>query len=523
MNFFKRAITSITRKTGKSAILLALVFVLGNVIAGSFSIGQSVKNTENAAMSGISPIATIMVDEEKILEHTGLERDYSNEDFWKEYQRAMMPYYLDANKIEQLGALPSVNYFDYIAATYLTSRTLKKYYPPEAEKMGWMQSDGQQEHFNLTGFQHKEILDVKVGLINIVDERAPSYSAVADGEYTAVISKNFADVNSLRIGDTMTMEIEIIVWPEMDDGFARGGAMWQEPEPEKVIPFEFTIVGIYEPAGKPAQIKNDDWSAMYEEMERHARIYISNKIANEINKIQSEEWKKVHPESYPDDMDEFRDMEHYTPIFAFSDVEDLEEFKLDVVAVLGDFYTITDNQSDFSKIIAPLKGLSTIANIILFVGIGASLIILSLLVTLFLKDRRNEIGIYLAIGERKGRVIGQILAEVLIVSIIGITLSLFSGNLISSALSNSMLENAVIAQQEQESDNMYMGGQWNYLSHLGYGGSDLTLDELVEQYKVSLSPNIIVIFYAGGLITVLLSTLIPILYVLRLNPRKILM
>ena len=35
MNFFKRAITSITRKLGKTITLLILIFVLGNVICRS--------------------------------------------------------------------------------------------------------------------------------------------------------------------------------------------------------------------------------------------------------------------------------------------------------------------------------------------------------------------------------------------------------------------------------------------------------------------------------------------------------
>ena len=58
---------------------------------------------------------------------------------------------------------------------------------------------------------------------------------------------------------------------------------------------------------------------------------------------------------------------------------------------------------------------------------------------------------------------------------------------------------------------------------LGSYGEELTSEKLLEQYKVSLGLNAILLFYAVGLGTVLISTVIPIVYVMRLNPKKIMM
>lgn len=46
MNYWKRAKSSIFRSKGKSLILFAVIFVLGNVIAGAIAIQQSTANVE---------------------------------------------------------------------------------------------------------------------------------------------------------------------------------------------------------------------------------------------------------------------------------------------------------------------------------------------------------------------------------------------------------------------------------------------------------------------------------------------
>lgn len=46
MNYWNRALCSVTRRKGKSLILFAVIFVLGNVIAGSIAIQQSTQNVE---------------------------------------------------------------------------------------------------------------------------------------------------------------------------------------------------------------------------------------------------------------------------------------------------------------------------------------------------------------------------------------------------------------------------------------------------------------------------------------------
>jgi putative ABC transport system permease protein len=61
MNFFKRAIRSVTRQK-KSMILFAVIFILGNILAGSVIIQQSTQNVEKTTKEQMGAIATVGID-----------------------------------------------------------------------------------------------------------------------------------------------------------------------------------------------------------------------------------------------------------------------------------------------------------------------------------------------------------------------------------------------------------------------------------------------------------------------------
>jgi putative ABC transport system permease protein len=524
MNFFKRAAVSIIRRKGKTIILLALIFVLGNVIAGAVSIEQAVKNTEKAVMRGINPIATIQLSKDKISGEVEWGADDATEKFralWSKYQ-------LTPEQIEQFGELSSVDYLEYSNICRLFSRDIQRYVPPQSVINGTEDSSNG-AYFEFTGGQSPEILDCKMGVIEMTDGSTLTEAEISEGENKVVVSKAFAETNGLYVGAVFTLNHEIYEYIEPEpvdiNTDLKAGA---EPELLKTLEFEFTVTGIYDlvensdDSQNENQSQHDAWTQMYRLTNQNNMIYTSNNAIRAINGLILAQEKQYKPDEWTE-IQLFSD-NPLEPFYMFKNVDALEEFKTEIASVLdSEYYNIIDSRGDYTNIIAPLKNMSELSNTILFVGIAASLVILSLLITLFLRDRRNEIGIYLALGERKIRIAGQIVCEVLLVSVLGIMLSLFSGNIIAGGLSDSMMENQVISQREQENENRgSLTGEENYLISMGYG-SEITFDELSEQYRVSLDFNIVIFFFGAGVITVFLSTLIPILYTLKLNPRKILM
>ena len=70
MNFLKRAFLSLSRRKGKSLILLVIIFILSNVMAGSIAIGQASNNVEKTIKLQLGANASVELDWEKMQDWT---------------------------------------------------------------------------------------------------------------------------------------------------------------------------------------------------------------------------------------------------------------------------------------------------------------------------------------------------------------------------------------------------------------------------------------------------------------------
>ena len=515
MNFIKRGITSIIRKPGKTIILLLIIFILGNVIAGAVSVRQAVARTEENIRKSLSPVATIGYDNKKI------------DEFYQKNPDGNVRYdNIKVETLKEIGTFPQVKYFDYMAMTSLESNTLKRYRNEEinggmvarAEIGGGMAIDVT-EYFSLYGVQNPEMIDILEGKITLTTGRTFSADEIKNLTYVCMVSKTFAELNSLSVGSKIALANNVYDYNTMTP-YVEGG----KEEPMKPVAsqnYEFEVIGIFDPVKQPEPSDpNMGMDMQWREEEMQNKIYVSNGVVESAGLFQYNEYKKLNPEDYKDVNAE--DNNYYTNLYVLKDPADLPAFKEAAAKIIPEMYKVIDTGDSYDTIAAPMKTVQWIAWVVLIVAIGATLLILSLLITLFLRDRKHEIGIYLSLGERKGKVVAQVLLEVLLIAAVAMSLSLFSGNLLSGAVSDKMLSDQII--QEQEQDNMGNSVSYYYseLDSMGYSNA-LSSDSLVENYSVSLDLRTILIFFAVGLGTVVVSTLIPIIYIVRLNPKKILM
>ena len=494
MNFLKRALLSIKRRVGKSIILLILVFVLGNVIAGAISIKQATKNTEINMRKKIGVIASAEIDYDKIPQDPDF--DYNS---LKQ---------ITSEQIEKIGKLPYVDYYDYSITASLISTTLKRFTVDNYE----YESD--YEYFTIIGVQMPELSILKSGKSELIKGRNFTDQEIKSGENVVIISNTFAELNNLDVGLTVTLLNRMYKPVSREQAMSYTG--WIEPEIAFDQEIEFEVVGIYK-TGREIKVSdsgNVDFN--YMDAERENSIYTPNQVVININNLIRTEIKKIAPE----EAEYYSNEDYIVPVFVLSDPMDVDKFKEEATSYLPEYYHITDNAENFNQIAGPMKNMEWIAQIVLYVAIGATVVILSLLITLFLRDRKHEMGIYLSLGEKKKKVMLQIALEVIIISFIGITISLFTGNVLANAMSKEMLKNQMIEDQNNK-EQMYYGGTSN-TEWLGYG-SRISEEDLIESYKVSLGTTTVLIFYAIGLGTVLISTLIPMVYIMRLNPKKIML
>lgn len=520
MNFFKRALASVTRRKGKSIILFAVVFILGNVIAGAISIQQATKSVEKNIKSQLGGTATVIQDWEKIQK--------SGDSDGKE------PKYKTITKkdIETIGHLSYVKYYDYSVSGWASTSKLKNYQPKTDDENGMIIGDPNSKYnqfFDIKGVQFEELLDVKEKKIEMVAGRTFTKDEIKEGKAVAVISKQMADTNNLKVGDKLVLDKgqENYSIHQSAETTSIESKTDDAPREYFVQDQVYEIVGLFSPIGKDEkkEKKKDDFSQdAYFDFQRFNKIYAPNDYVIKS----SREFQKGLIEKFPEMKEEYGDLsekemlelfESVVPYFVLKTPEDAEAFRSEATPLLPDEYSkLVMSTDQYESIAGPVKNMSKIATYVIYVSVGATLLIISLVVLLFLRDRKHELGIYLSLGESRGKVIGQIVVEVVIISVVAITLSVFSGNVLAKGVSGSLIDTQMKAEEEKQMNGMDMSWEFQELTGNTVDGSDVK-----ESYQVSLSLAYVIIFYVVGIGTVLLSTVVPLIYILRLNPKKIMM
>jgi len=154
--------------------------------------------------------------------------------------------------------------------------------------------------------------------------------------------------------------------------------------------------------------------------------------------------------------------------------------------------------------------------IVYLVSIAGS-IILGLIIMLTIKERRKELGILLAIGEKKRKLIGQLLVEVLCIAVLAFGISIITGKTVSQKMGDSLLQQEVIAAEDQQQESNTLGFSFGMMNKQEKDA------EPIDNIDVSISSQDVLNLGGLGLLIAILSTLLPALSILRLNPKEILL
>ena len=265
----------------------------------------------------------------------------------------------------------------------------------------------------------------------------------ADDFYVALISKELADKNNLSVGDT----IEFITETDID-----------------ITDTTFKIIGIFsgtEGMSKSAITPSDIPANLgYIDMNSLSELYDS--------------------EGY-----DFLDVYTHTP----EEAKELMETIKNLPEVKGKTFTFNLNSEDFDLVSTPLSSFGSMVDTTVFVLTIIGVLIVVLLLLLWTRGRKKEIGILLAVGRSKVEIVGQFLTENILITFLSI--------IVSAGLSITFADKigAYIIQKAGES------------------ATDLT---------ISIATSDMVMVYSIGLALVCFSVLIASYTVIRLNPKDIL-
>ena len=148
------------------------------------------------------------------------------------------------------------------------------------------------------------------------------------------------------------------------------------------------------------------------------------------------------------------------------------------------------------------------------------------------KSRIHETGVLLSIGFGKGAVVGQYLAEVLLIAVFAFALSFLTSNLIAGQIGNSLPQAQVQSTEEQTGPQDDNGLQIKLkddanqddvvINDNGDGGEPVEKNAAVEPLNVAIGLDNMLQLYLIGFAIIVLSVGISSASVMRLKPREIL-
>ncbi len=310
----------------------------------------------------------------------------------------------------------------------------------------------------------------------------------------AVISRDMADQNSLQIGDSISLQAD------------------EEAE--------VRIIGIYE-------IRKPDPA--------YASVVTYEKLENQI----------FIDTSALQDLFGDMPMGFYEVAFSVYDPAQLDSIMSEVKGLSAidwrAFKVAADNQT-YLDAAAPLQKLQALVSSIIWVIALVSAVILSLILTMWGRSRIHETGVFLSLGIGKMRIIGQYLAEVLMIAVIAFGCSYFTSSAVAGQLANGLLQQNIPASEEQAAgvtitkkdgfseDVVVSIKDDSALSDMPSGQDTAPEVEVAadgaeadrEQISVTIDFYNMLQLYLIGIIVIILSVGISSLSVMRLKPREIL-
>lgn len=504
MNSIRRAVLSIKRKSGRFLIVLFCVFLLSVLLSSAISTNQAILNADLALRRRLPAVATLIIDGEARQNHFELTGEFIEE--------GVTPFLL-----REIGALTYVRAFDYSAwgFDFFSNELIRVFDKDFFSHLGILYDEindrgslsfwdeTEYEQFRLKGVQYPYILDIESGLIELIDGRVFTPDEITTLTYVAIVSSDFLEQNNLDLG--MTLVLDYFLFDQYR----------QEVLDSRI--FELEIIGAFDKE-LPVDV------AAYE-IQSHFnfvnRVYVPNLVIESLLDLYMEHLPSLNPELYveisanemPQDFLGYDDF-----LFLLYDPAELVAFANTVNNLLPPFWRVEDLSNVYSDISNSMQMMNELADTLMLGTVLAILVVLGLLILLFLTDRKQEIGIYLALGERKYRIFGQLIFEAMIAAVIGMTLALFVGNSIANQVSQTLVKQDVIRQIE-DPDRIVRHGQ---LYGMGFR-VDLTHEEMLEFFDVTLDVRTTISFYMITLGTVILATTIPIVVIMGMKPKEILL
>ncbi len=315
---------------------------------------------------------------------------------------------------------------------------------------------GSSGSFPLMGSSTDTPLEFTDGSYQITEGRLRN--AEDEGKDTILITEEFASKNNLAVGDFIELT---------------SNADQQS--------YSFEIIGIY--LGAPSFLADQ----MYTSLESAKKL--SGTIGDEGNA------------SYIG--------------FQLKDPMDIDNFiKQHKNQMPNEFITLYANDDEYQSLTRPLDLISTIISILLVVVMIAGVTIMLAIITIFVRDRKLEIGLLLASGEGKLRILSQFVLEILLVSVLAFLIAAGSSKFSSDYAASWIVEKQLIEDNTQSMSGMIS------VNLGGAQSNEVKISDVAREFNVSVDGEVIANLLLASFAIVILSAGAPLLIILSYKPRE---
>lgn len=201
-------------------------------------------------------------------------------------------------------------------------------------------------------------------------------------------------------------------------------------------------------------------------------------------------------------------------------------------------FTVTADDSTYQSLKQSMQKMASFANKIVWLVAIAGTVILALIIILMVRERRYEMGVLFSLGEKRVKIVGQLLVEMFMLLIVSLALAGIGGRFAGQALSKQVMRSVTTeTTTSSQTNNMQPGGNG------GPGGAQApsgqtggnrpsgqmpqpgqSVKKAVKASDLDLKISAVTLMQLGafGFTIIAFAVLLASLNILRLEPRKIL-
>ncbi|QWH75399.1 ABC transporter permease (plasmid) [Bacillus mycoides] len=469
MNFIKRAILSMKQRKGTTFILMAIFLIVVNLVLAGFTVQNATQKAADNARKKLGAEVDLSPDVIKLLD-SGQEDKFTP---------------LTDQLADQLAKSKYVKNYNYLFTSDGTPDGFKHVEPAKPKENNSSSAmpigGGELPTLTLNGIREINLLETfKSGESKMVDGK-PITKGVVDKD-VAVIEKRLAAENNLKVGDKIKVKGR-----------------------DSKTTLEYEIIGIYE-----TNQKVEGFMAGLAMLEPANNIYTTYKAAQKNAGGKNEKAKAgTHDATSLSAVYSLKD-----PLFVDAFKEEAKKSGLDF-----EVFKLDAHDEVYKQMIGPIKNIASTSQMIIYIVSIAGAIILGLIIMLSIKARRKEMGILLSIGEKKWKLMAQLVVEVVCVAVLAFGLSVTTGSKVSQLIGDNLLSSE-IATANEEKDESKNGA----VMMVGANGKiQNEKEDPIDKIDVSVTGNELGKMGGIGLIIAILATILPAISILRLNPKQILL